>query len=108
MSGADILTRILEAARPRLAARQAACPLPVMIDKARHVDVQGGFGAALGGPHDGPLGVIAELKRASPSAGVIRAAFDPEELAGSLAAAGASALSVLTEPDFFEGADESV
>jgi indole-3-glycerol phosphate synthase len=49
------------------------------------------------------LNVIAELKPASPSRGVIRDPFDPVALAQSLAAAGAAALSVLTEPEFFGG-----
>lgn len=51
----------------------------------------------------GSLNVIAELKKASPSRGVLRADFDPRTLAVSLAAAGAAALSVLTEEDFFQG-----
>src|SRR5215468_6769495 len=52
--------------------------------------------------HDG-LNVIAELKPASPSRGVLREAFDPAALAGSLASEGAAALSVLTEGEFFRG-----
>ena len=58
------------------------------------------FAAALSGDS---LNVIAELKKASPSRGVLRADFDPVALAQSLAAAGAAALSVLTEEDFFQG-----
>jgi indole-3-glycerol phosphate synthase len=53
---------------------------------------------AAGGP-----AVIAECKRASPSAGLLRPDFDPVELARAYAGAGASALSVVTEPDFFQG-----
>jgi indole-3-glycerol phosphate synthase len=49
------------------------------------------------------LNVIAELKKASPSRGILRAEFDPKSLAASLTAAGAAALSVLTEEEYFQG-----
>ena len=54
--------------------------------------------ASHGGPH-----LIAEMKKASPSAGLIRADYRPAELAAGYARAGASAISVLTEPSFFQG-----
>jgi indole-3-glycerol phosphate synthase len=54
------------------------------------------------------LNVIAELKKASPSRGVLRASFNPALLAPALEEAGAAALSVLTEPDFFQGGLEDL
>lgn len=62
-----------------------------------------GFLEALRRTPDGPLRVIAELKRRSPSAGAIREDLDPVDAARQLESAGAAALSVLTEPDFFGG-----
>ncbi len=67
-----------------------------------------GFRKALEAKSKGGPAIIAELKKASPSKGVIRANFDVADLAKQLEAAGASALSVLTDEEFFQGSLENL
>ena len=95
-----ILDRIVEARRASVGKRQRLVPLPVLKMAVAKAAPPRDFAAAISGAS---LNVIAELKKASPSRGVIRADFDIAALAVSLAAAGAAALSVLTEEDFFHG-----
>ena len=95
-----ILDRIVEARRESVGKRQRLVPLPVLKMAVAKAAPPRDFAAAISGTS---LNIIAELKKASPSRGVIRADFDVATLAVSLAAAGAAALSVLTEEDFFQG-----
>src|SRR5499426_384125 len=95
-----ILERILEARRAEVEHRKKVLPLTALKYGVSAAAPLRDFSAALSNPG---LNVIAELKPASPSRGVIRDPFDPVELAKSLESAGAAALSVLTETEFFRG-----
>jgi indole-3-glycerol phosphate synthase len=94
------LDRILEARRAEVEHRKCVLPETALKYGARAAGPVRDFAAALS--RDG-LNVIAELKPASPSRGVIREPFDAPELAKALGSAGAAALSVLTEAEFFHG-----
>ena len=95
-----VLDRILDARRAAVDHRKRVLPETALKYGVKAASPLRDFAAALS--RDG-LNVIAELKPASPSRGVIRDPFDPVALAQSLTAAGAAALSVLTEPEFFGG-----
>ncbi len=106
MSTPDILKRILRRKAEEIAERAARVPLGEMRERAEHAAAPRGFLAALEARVEkGTPAVIAEIKKASPSRGVIRADFAPEAIARSYAGAGAACLSVLTDVDFFQGAD---
>ena len=101
------LETILAHTRQELAARRAATDL-AQLERQAAARKPRGFAAALRcAAANGPA-VIAELKKASPSRGLIRADFDPVALAKSLEAAGATALSVLTDREFFQGSLENL
>jgi indole-3-glycerol phosphate synthase len=96
------LDRILTQTRADLAGRRARTPLREM-EKRAGQHTPRGFAAALRRAASSGPAIIAELKKASPSKGLIRADFDPEPLACGFAHAGAAALSVLTDEPFFQG-----
>jgi indole-3-glycerol phosphate synthase len=103
----DILARILAAKAAELAAARSAVPLDALREKALAMPPPRDFVGALRAKlARGEPAVIAEIKRASPSRGVLREQFDPAEIARSYAAHGAACLSVLTDRQFFQGAPE--
>ncbi len=95
-----VLDRIIEARRAAIAHRKKSVPETALRFGVKHAKPVRDFAAAL--TRDS-LNVIAELKKASPSRGLIRADFDPVALAKAFETAGAAALSVLTEEEFFQG-----
>ncbi|MDO9006968.1 MAG: indole-3-glycerol-phosphate synthase TrpC, partial [Thiobacillus sp.] len=103
----DILEKILATKRVEIAAGLAAVPLVEMQKRAAAGtptrDFVGALRAKLAA---GQPAVIAEIKKASPSRGVIRPDFRPAEIATSYAAGGAACLSVLTDRDYFQGSAE--
>ena len=103
----DILVRILARKLQEIEARQRSAPLENLQQKAADASPPRGFVAALKRRVElGEAAVIAEIKKASPSKGVIREDFDVVEIARSYAAGGASCLSVLTDRDFFQGHED--
>ena len=96
-----ILDDILAYKQEEVTARKHATPASALRERALYHEPRRGFRAALAA-HPAPA-VIAELKRASPSKGVIRTHYDPPAHARAYEAAGATALSVLTDERFFEG-----
>jgi indole-3-glycerol phosphate synthase len=102
----DVLHRILQRKAEEIAERSARLPLHELVALAHQAPATRGFVAAIEAKvAAGMPAVIAEVKKASPSKGVIRADFDPAAIASSYAAGGAACLSVLTDVDFFQGAD---
>jgi indole-3-glycerol phosphate synthase len=102
----DVLDRINADKRALVAARKAARPLAEVEEAARAADPTRGFISALRRTvASGRYGLIAEIKKASPSKGLIRADFDPPALAQAYRDGGATCLSVLTDEPYFQGKD---
>jgi len=100
----DILERILAAKRREVDEAKARVPLAKLQEAEGAASAPRGFERALRARTDaGRTAVIAEIKRASPSKGLIRADFDPARIARSYEANGAACLSVLTDREFFGG-----
>jgi indole-3-glycerol phosphate synthase len=103
---ADLLGTIVAATRRRIEVREQAAPLTLLRERVARIGFApitdgGRFFDALS--RVDRLNVIAECKRRSPSRGVLRADYHPATIAAGYAAAGAAAISVLTEPTFFDG-----
>ena len=103
----DILKKIVQRKHEEIAARSSERPLEQIKEQLNTADPARGFVSSLAAKIvDNRPGVIAEIKKASPSKGVIREDFQPAQIARSYEQGGAACLSVLTDIDFFQGSDD--
>jgi len=103
----DILNKILQRKAEEIAERSARQTLDALRNRLAAAPPPRGFTAALGAKlAAGKAAVIAEIKKASPSRGVLREHFDPAAIAASYERHGAACLSVLTDADFFQGSEQ--
>ena len=100
----DILTRILDRKREEIIERSARTSIEVLKGWCESADAVRGFLNAIESKiQDNQPAVIAEIKKASPSKGLLREKFDPASIASSYAEHGAACLSILTDKDYFQG-----
>jgi indole-3-glycerol phosphate synthase len=100
VNSGSVLGRIIDARRASIAHRRRVLPEPVLKMAVKSAKPPRDFAAALSRPQ---VNIISELKKASPSRGLLREEFHPIQLAKGFELAGAAALSVLTEEEFFQG-----
>ncbi|AKH69207.1 indole-3-glycerol phosphate synthase [Spongiibacter sp. IMCC21906] len=106
MTAPTILQKIVDRKWQEVAQRSAAVSIAQLKEQAAIADAPRGFVTAMDSKlQAGQSAVIAEIKKASPSKGVIREDFHPAEIAKSYQAGGAACLSVLTDADFFQGSE---
>ncbi|MDE2301526.1 MAG: indole-3-glycerol phosphate synthase TrpC [Sphingomonadales bacterium] len=105
---ADRLSEICKTKRDEVADRKTRCPLDALDRRASEAGPPRGFRRALAAKAVTGFGLIAEIKKASPSKGLIRKDFHPEAHARAYAAAGAACLSVLTDAPWFQGHEDDL